>query len=150
MEQILSTNKKSTFNYTINEVFYAGVVLTGSEVKMVRRKKYHFNETFCYVKDGELWIKNFYIDEHERSYIKHNPKRDKKLLLKKKELKKIGDFFKIKSNVVIPMTLFLNERNLIKIKIGLGVGKKMFDKREDLKKKEMKRDMERIKTTKGQ
>lgn len=146
----LSDNKRSTFDYKIDKTYTSGIVLVGSEVKMVRNKRYHFKETYCYFSNGELWIKNFYIDEHQRSYIKHDSKRDKKLLLKKKELKSIGEFLKIKSNVVVPMSLFISENGFIKMKIGLGTGKKKFDKRNDLKEKEMKREMDRSKTTKGQ
>lgn len=137
-------NKRAEFDFEILQRFEAGIVLTGSEIKSIRNGGGSINEAFCIMRNGELFIKNMTIPEYSHgSYANHEPTRLRKLLLKKRELEKIDSKIREKGFSVIPVRLFMNERGLAKIEVALARGKKKFDKRQSVKQKETKREMER-------
>jgi SsrA-binding protein len=127
------TNKKVRFEYEIIEKYVCGVVLVGNEVKSIRDSKVSIVDTFCYLKDGEMFAKNINITSNEQ-------KRDIKLLLKKKEIRDIEKRLE-KGLTIVPYRIFLSEKGLIKLEIVIGRGKKLFDKRETIKKRDQERDM---------
>lgn len=138
-------NKKAGFEFEISDRFDAGLLLTGSEIKSIRNGGGSISEAFCIVRDGELFIKNMNIPEYSHgSYANHDPVRIRKLLLTKRELKKIDAKVRERGLSVIPLRLFINERGFAKVEIGLGRGKKKFDKRESLKQKDNKREIDRV------
>lgn len=130
-------NRKVFFEYEVIETYSCGIQLQGSEVKMIREGKVSLVDSYCVFKQGELFVKNLLISE-SKSHFTHDPKRDKKLLLKKRELNKIEGKL-VKGLTLIPSVLLTNERGLIKIEIILGRGKKLYDKRESMKKKDLER-----------
>ena len=130
-------NKKEFFEYEVIETFSCGIQLQGTEVKMIREGKVSLVDGYCFFNDGELFVKNLLISE-SKSHFTHDPKRDKKLLLKKRELNKIQGKL-VKGLSLIPILLLTNERGLIKLEIILGRGKKLYDKRESIKKKDLER-----------
>ena len=137
-------NKKASFEYSFLSTYKAGIMLTGTEVKSIREGKATLNDSYCIFMNEELWIKNMHISEYKQgSYNNHEPKRLRKLLLNKSELLKIQSKLKDKGTTIIPVQLFLNERGIAKIEIALARGKKMFDKREDIKKRDVEREMSR-------
>ena len=139
-------NKRATFDYEFIETFTAGIVLTGTEIKSIRSGKAGLVDTYCFFSRGELWVKNMYIAEYfYGSYNNHTARRDRKLLLNKKELKKLERGTKETSFTIVPVRMFLNEKGLAKVVIALAKGKKQYDKRESLKEKDDRRDMDRIK-----
>lgn len=145
-KQINIRNKKASFNYEFIDTYSAGVVLTGTEVKSIRMGKASIGESYCYLHNGELWTKGMHISEYSfGSYSNHTPTRERKLLLKKKELEKIGDCLKIKGNTVILTKIFINDRGWVKINLATARGKKIHDKRQDMKTKDAKREMDRVK-----
>jgi len=138
------TNKKASFLFNLLQSYTAGIQLTGTEVKSIREGKASLSDGFCTFIDGELYLKNLHISEFKQgSYNNHEPKRMRKLLLNKSELQKILSKVKEKGITIIPTKIFFNERGYAKIEIALAKGKKMYDKRDDLKKKEAKREMDR-------
>ncbi|MFT5822994.1 MAG: SsrA-binding protein [Crocinitomix sp.] len=144
MARIEVKNKKARFEFELLEDFNAGIALTGTEMKSIRNGKASIMESFCAFLNGELYVRNMYVAEYENgSYNNHNPRRDRKLLLKKVELKKLEKKLKDKGLTVIPSLLYINEKNLAKIRIHLAKGKKLHDKRGDLKDKDVKREMDR-------
>ena len=137
-------NKKARFSYFLEDEFDAGIVLTGSEIKSIRTGKASIVEAFCVLIDNEIWIRNMYVAPYENaSFNKHKPKADRKLLLNKKEISKIEKHLKIKGYSVIPLILFLNKSNWLKVKIALAKGKKLHDKRDSLKARDDKREIDR-------
>lgn len=137
-------NKKAGFEFEILDRFEAGIMLTGSEIKSIRNGGGSISEAFCILRDGELFIKNMNIPEYSHgAYSNHEPTRLRKLLLTKRELKRIDAKIRERGLSVIPLRLFVNERGYAKLEVGLGRGKKKFDKRESLKNKENKREMDR-------
>lgn len=139
-------NKKASFEYHLNDVYVCGMVLTGTEIKSIRESKASINEGYCFIHNGELYIKGMHIAEYEPgSYNNHVPNRDRKLLLNRNELAKIIRELKVKGTTLIPLELFINEKGLAKLKIALATGKKLYDKRDDLKLKDAKREMDRAK-----
>lgn len=137
-------NKRATFDYALLETFTAGIVLTGTEIKSIRLGKASLVDTYCLVERGELWVKNMYIAEYfYGTYNNHAARRDRKLLLTRKELKKIDTESKNTGFTIIPVRLFLNDRGLAKIVIAIGKGKKEYDKRDSLKERDDKREMDR-------
>lgn len=137
-------NKKATHEFFLEEKFIAGLVLKGTEIKSIREGKASLKEAYCYIREGELFIKSMHIAEYKYgSYENHDPKRDRKLLVNKKELKKISTKVKEKGNSIVPVRLFINEKGLAKLEIALAKGKKLHDKRDSLKEKDMKRQMDR-------
>ena len=138
-------NKRATFDYNITDTYTAGIVLTGTEIKSIRLGKASLVDTFCYVTKGEGWVKNMYIAEYfYGTYNNHEARRDRKLLLNKKEIDKIEKSGKETGYSIIPMRLFINQRGLAKLVIGIGRGKKEYDKRQSIKEREDKRSMARM------
>lgn len=138
-------NKKATFDYEIIETFSAGIVLTGTEIKSIRESKVSLVDTYCYFIGKELWVKNMHIAEYfYGSYNNHNAKRERKLLLTKKELRKLAAETKNPGFTIVPTRLFINEKGLAKLVIELAKGKHQYDKRQSIKENEDKREMARM------
>lgn len=140
-------NRKARFEYEILEKFTAGIVLRGTEIKAIREGKASIAESFCEFNErGELFVINMTIEEYAfGNYYNHKPKAERKLLLNKRELKKLEKEVNVKGNAIIPLRLFVNEKGLAKIEIALGKGKKLYDKRETIKDRDNKRNLDRIK-----
>ena len=137
-------NKKAKFEYEFLEKFTAGIVLTGTEIKSIRAGKASIIEGYCFVQSGELFIKNMYIAEYEQgSYNNHEPRRTRKLLLNRNEIDKLIKKKKDVGLTIIPLSLFINGKGYAKLDIALAKGKKLHDKRHDLKAKDAKRSMDR-------
>jgi SsrA-binding protein len=137
-------NRSAYFEYYIDDTYDAGMVLTGTEVKALRSGKASFNDSYCIMDHGEIWVKSLYIAEYDYgTYANHIPTRDRKLLLKKKELKKLENRLKDKGYTVIPLKIYFSENGLAKIKIGLAKGKKLHDKRATIKDRESEREIKR-------
>jgi SsrA-binding protein len=134
-------NKKVKFEYEFIQTEIAGIQLIGSEVKSIRENKASISESYCYFSNGELFVKGMNISDYGYGTF-HETNRDRKLLLKKKELKKLENQL-IKGLAIIPYRLFINDRGLIKVEIVLGRGKKLYDKRESIKSRDIDRDMKR-------
>ncbi|MCI6278998.1 MAG: SsrA-binding protein SmpB [Porphyromonas sp.] len=133
-------NKRATFDYEILDTFTAGIVLYGTEIKSIRGGKASLVDTFCLVSNGEVWVKNMYIAEYFfGSYNNHVPKRDRKLLLNKREIRELEAASKDVGLTIIPLKLFINDRGLAKMEIGIAKGKKEYDKRAAIKEREEKR-----------
>lgn len=137
-------NKRAYFEFEIIDKYVAGLVLRGSEIKSVRNGKVSMNDAYCLFKDEELWIKNLNISEFKQATVwQHEPLRIRKLLLRKKELSKLLAKVKERGFTIIPLRLFINERGFAKLEIALARGKKVFDKRESIKQRDVKRDLDR-------
>ena len=137
-------NKRATFDYEILEEYIAGVVLVGTEIKSIRLGKASMVDCYCYFEKNELWIRGVNISEYAWGTCNnHIPKRDRKLLLNKKELSKLSRSLQDKGLTVVGLRLFLNERGLAKVAIGLARGRKSYDKREYLKENDAKREMDK-------
>lgn len=146
--QVYIKNKPATFEYAIEDRLTAGIILTGSEIKSVRVSKVSFNDSYCFFSRGELWIKSLHIGIYENAgYAGHDPVRERKLLLNKRELRKWEQKIKEKGLTIVPLSMYVNEKGIAKLDIGLGRGKKLHDKRETIKNrdidKEIKRHMQR-------
>ena len=142
---IVIKNKKASFDYEFIETFVAGIVLTGTEIKSLRLGKASLVDSYGVVIHNELWVKNMYIAEYfYGTYNNHEARKDRKLLLNRKELKKIDQLSKNTGFTVIPTKLFINEKGLAKLVIAVAKGKKAYDKRQSLKEKDDKREMERV------
>ena len=143
-KNILIKNKRATFDYEIIETWVAGIVLTGTEIKSLRLGKASLTDSYCYVIDGEMWIRGLNISEYFwGTYNNHQPKRDRKLLLQRREINKIARALQDNGLTVVALRLFINERGLAKVMIGLARGRKRFDKREYIKDKDAKREISR-------
>lgn len=137
-------NKRASFDYELLETFVAGIVLTGTEIKSIRLGKASLVDTYCVMNRGELWVKNMNIAEYfYGTYNNHETRRERKLLLTKKELQKIERFSKDTGFTIIPTKLFINEKGLAKLVVAVAKGKKSYDKRQSLKEKDDKREMDR-------
>lgn len=137
-------NRRATFDYAIGDTFTAGIVLTGTEIKSIRQGKASLADTFCYVDRGEVWIKNMYIAEYfYGSYNNHSTRRDRKLLLSRKEIRQLEKTGKESGFTIIPLRLFINERGLAKLVIGIARGKKEYDKRQSIKERDDRRAIAR-------
>lgn len=137
-------NKKARFEYHLTDKFTAGIQLTGTEIKSIRNGKASILEAYCVLEAGELWIRNMHIAAYENgSFYNHKPRADRKLLLNRKELGKIEKFLKVKGNTVVPLRMFISEKGWAKLDIACGKGKKLHDKRQDLKEKDDKRSIDR-------
>ncbi len=137
-------NRKAAFEYSFLEKFTAGLVLVGTEIKSIRQGKANITEAYCVFEKEELWIRNGQIEEYEKAtHYNHAPRRDRKLLLKKSELRKLQLKLKDQGLTIIPVRLFLNEKGLAKLEIALAKGKKLFDKRDDIKKRDLQRETDR-------
>jgi len=141
---IVIKNKRASFDYEFIETYVAGIVLTGTEIKSIRMGKSSLVDSFCTVIQNELWVKNMYVAEYfYGTYNNHVARRDRKLLLNRKELKKIESLAKNTGFTIVPTKLFLNEKGLAKLVIAVAKGKKSYDKRQSLREKDDKRDMDR-------
>lgn len=140
-------NKKAKFQYEILDKYTAGIVLTGTEIKSIRDSKASIAESFCEFNDrGELFVINMTIQEYMYgNYYNHKPKAERKLLLNRRELKKLEKEVNTSGLTIIPLRLFINERGLAKLDIALAKGKKLYDKRETIKDRDNKRNLDRIK-----
>ncbi len=137
-------NKKARYRYFLEDEFVAGIQLTGTEIKSIRSGKASIVEAFCKFRKGELFVTNMYIAEYENGgYANHKPKRDRKLLLNRSELIKLEKKLRDQSATIVPLEVFINDKGLAKMKIALAKGKKLHDKRDDLKTKDLKREIDR-------
>jgi SsrA-binding protein len=143
-KEINIRNKRARFEYHLEDIYHAGLQLSGTEIKSIRNGKASILEAYCIFSNGEVWIRNMHITEYENgSFYNHKPRADRKLLLNKNEIDKIEKFLKIKGNTLIPLKLFLSEKGWVKIEIACAIGKKLHDKRQDLKEKDDKREIQR-------
>ena len=139
-------NRKANHEYSILQTFVCGIVLQGSEVKSLRAGKGNISDAYCYVSKGEIWMKNSHISKFESDrFTNHEEKRERKLLLNKREIRKIEQELQVQGITLIPLKIFSNEHNLLKLEIGICKGKKLYDKRNDIKDKDNKRELDRIK-----
>ena len=137
-------NKRASFEYFLLEEFVAGLQITGTEIKSIREGKANLTDAYCGFKGDELFVINMHVAEYALgNHYNHEPKRDRKLLLNKRELRKIATKTKEKGLTMVPMELFVNEKGLAKLKFSIAKGKKLYDKRETLKTKDNKREMDR-------
>lgn len=138
-------NRRATFDYEISDTFTAGIVLTGTEIKSLRQGKASLVDSFCYINDGEVWVKNMYIAEYfYGTYNNHAARRDRKLLLNRKEIARLQKNGRDAGFTIVPLRLFINERGLAKLVIGIARGKKEYDKRQSIKERDDKRAMARL------
>jgi SsrA-binding protein len=138
-------NKKAYYEFFIEDEIIAGIQLVGSEIKSIRKGKASLSESFCSFTGNELYLVNCHIDEYEfANQFNHDPKRPKKLLLTKKELKKFKIKIKEKGLTIIPLNMFVNKQGLCKVTICVAKGKKLYDRRESIKEKDIKRDLDRL------
>ena len=138
-------NKRAEFDFHIVDKYMAGIVLTGTEIKSIRVGKAGLVDTYCYIHNGEMWVKNMYVAEYDRgSYNNHLPRRDRKLLLNKKEIRNLQQETKNSGFTIVPLRLFINEDGRAKLDIAVCRGKKEFDKRATLKEKQDRKDMDRF------
>ena len=139
-----SRNRQAFYEYFIDDKYTAGLQLLGTEVKSLRAGRVSFNDSYCLFQDGELYIRSLHIAEYSHGTVNnHDPVRERKLLLNKRELKKLAAGIKEKGYTIIPLRIFFNEKNLAKIEIGLGKGKKLHDKRETIKQRDSQRELKR-------
>ncbi len=137
-------NRSAYFDYYIDDEFDAGMVLAGTEVKSIRAGKVSFNDSYCFLSKGELWVKSLHIAPYEfGTYANHDPVKERKLLLTARELKKLDTKTREKGYTIIPLKIFFNDKGFAKMKIGLAKGKKTHDKRESIKQKDAEREMKR-------
>lgn len=145
-KKIITTNRKAYHDYSIEDEYQAGVVLKGCEIKSIRSGETNLTDGYCMFESGELFVKNMYIKPYKnRDGFSHKiePDRDRKLLLTKHELRRLNQKVKVKGFAIIPLKVIINENGYCKIIIGLCKGKKTYDKRQDIKEKDIQRDMER-------
>ena len=137
-------NRRAEFDYLLMDKYTAGIVLTGTEIKSIRGGKASLVDTYCYITGGEVWVKNMYIAQYEQgSYNNHIERRDRKLLLNRKEIRKMQQAVKSPGFSIVPTLLFIDEKGLAKLDIHIARGKKEYDKRETLKEKEDRRNIDR-------
>ena len=143
--QVNIKNRRATFDYEIVDTYTAGIVLTGTEIKSIRQGKASLADTYCLVENGEVWVKNMYVAEYfYGTYNNHVARRDRKLLLNKKEIGKLARSGAEAGFTIIPLRLFISELGLAKLVVGVARGKKSFDKRQSIKEREDKRQLDRI------
>ena len=141
-KKIVANNKKARFDFFIEDIFEAGIVLTGTEIKSIRQGKVSINESYAKVRDGEIFILGMNISPYEQGNIFNvDPLRERKLLLSKREIRKIDEINSLKGKTIIPLRVYINERGLAKVQIGIGTGKKNYDKRDSIAKKDAERKM---------
>ena len=137
-------NRKAEYNYYIAEEYEAGIVLQGSEIKSIRKGKVNFKDSFARIDEGEIWLYNLHISGYDNaSYFNHEPERKRKLLLNRREIRKLRIKTEEKGYTLVPTELYINDKGIAKIKLALARGKKRYDKRETLQKKEDLRNIER-------
>ncbi|MCM1291664.1 MAG: SsrA-binding protein SmpB [Prevotella sp.] len=143
--QINIKNRRATFDYEITDKVIAGIVLTGTEIKSIRAGKASLADTYCVIDNGEVWVKGMYVAEYfYGSYNNHVTRRDRKLLLSRKEILKLMKESSDPGYTIIPLRLFINERGYAKLVIGVARGKKQYDKRQSIKEREDKRSLDRL------
>lgn len=144
MNKIIAQNRKARYNYSIEEEFEAGIILMGSEVKSMRVGKANISEAHCLEIGGDLYLVNAYIGEYKGAILyTHKPRQNRKLLLHRKQIKKIVGKIKTKGVAMVPLELYFNERNFVKVKIAIVKGKKMHDKRHSIKERDQERQTRR-------
>ncbi|MFN6039987.1 MAG: SsrA-binding protein SmpB [Bacteroidota bacterium] len=148
MDKILKTieikNRRASFDFAFLETYIAGMVLKGSEIKSIRQGKANLSDSYCVITNGEIFVRNLQITEYEKStHYGHEPGRDRKLLLNGSEIKKLEKKLKDQGLTIVPVKLFINEKGFAKLEIALAKGKKAYDKREDIKKKDIQREISR-------
>jgi SsrA-binding protein len=137
-------NRQAYHDYFIDIKYEAGMVLLGTEVKSLRDGRASFNDSYCLIHEGEIWVKSLHIGEYSHGTVNnHDPLRDRKLLLEKREIRKIEAKLKEKGYTLVPLRIFFNSKNLAKMEIGLARGKKMYDKRESIKQRDVEKEMKR-------
>lgn len=137
-------NRQAYFNYFIEDKYTAGIVLLGTEVKSIREGKVSFNDAYCLIHENEIWLRGLYIAEYSHGTVNnHVAVHDRKLLLQKREIKKIINKLKDKGITLVPLRIFFNEKNLVKVEIGLAKGKKLHDKRNTIKQRDTEREIKR-------
>jgi SsrA-binding protein len=145
VSQINIKNRRASYDYEFIDTYTAGIVLTGTEIKSIRLGKASLVDTFCYFNNGELWVKNMNVSEYfYGSYNNHIARRERKLLLTKKEMTKLQHNSQDAGFTIVPVRLFINEKGLAKLVIALAKGKKEYDKRQSIKEKEDKRYVARF------
>jgi SsrA-binding protein len=144
LELVNIKNKRASFEFEFIDKFIAGIMLTGTEIKSVRQGKVNLGDAFCYFNKGELYVRNLHISEYEKgTYANHDPLRERKLLLQKKELKKLESKIKERGYTIVVVRCFTTERGFAKLEIALARGKKTHDKRESIKQRDVEREMGR-------
>ena len=139
-------NRKAKFNYEFIDTYKAGMVLTGTEIKSIKEGKVNLGDSFCYLRNGEMWLKNLHISLYNfGSYANHEPVRLRKFLLNQKEIKKLEGKIKEKGLTIVPYKIFFSDRGLAKIEIHLAKGKKAYDKRESIKERDTNKEIQRLK-----
>ncbi len=139
-------NKKASFEYHFVDKFVAGIVLQGSEIKSIRDGKVNLQASYCIVKNEEIFVREMHISPYKQaSYLNHDPKRERKLLLNKREIAKLESKSQEKGLTIIPTRLYVTNKGLAKLEIALARGKKLHDKRHDIKEKDLRKDLERLK-----
>ena len=137
-------NRRASFDYAISETYTAGIVLTGTEIKSIRLGKASLVDTFCFINDGEVWVKNMYIAQYfYGTYNNHTERRDRKLLLSRKEILALSRETQSPGYTIVPLRLFINDRGYAKLVIGVARGKKEYDKRQSIKERDDKRELAR-------
>ena len=137
-------NRSAYYEYAIEDKYVAGMVLLGTEIKSIRGGKVSFNDSFCYFNKGELYVKSLHIAQYSHgTSSNHDPLRERKLLLTKREIRKIENRLKDKGYTIVPLRLFISEKGLAKLEIGVGRGKKLHDKRDSIKAREADRELRR-------
>jgi len=143
-KQLNIKNKRARFEYHLLDEYSAGIQLTGTEIKSIRNGKASILEAYCVFVHGEVFIRNMHISEYENgSFYNHRPRADRKLLLNRSEIKKIERFLMVKGNTLIPLKMFLSEKGWVKVEIACAQGKKLHDKRNDMKDKDAKMELDR-------
>ena len=138
-------NKRASFDYELLETFTAGIVLTGTEIKSIRLGKASLVDTFAIVERGEVWVKNMYVAEYAfGTYNNHAPRRDRKLLLNRKEIRRLQTATKDRGFTIVPTQLYINERGLAKLVLAIARGKKEYDKRQSIRERDDRREMDRM------
>ncbi len=145
-KQVQVKNRKARFEYHFLDTYVAGIELTGTEVKSIRQSKVSLQEAYCYFNRDELFVKQMHIAPYfDGTHFNHDPVRERRLLLTRKELNKLQDTLKEQGLTVIPSRLFINDRGWAKLEIAVAKGKKLYDKRDDIKQKDTKRELDRLK-----
>ncbi len=143
--QVNIKNKRARFDYEISDTYVAGLVLTGTEIKSIRDGKASLTDSYCMVENGEVWVKGMNVSEYfYGSYNNHAVRRDRKLLLNRKEIEKLQKATSDPGFTIVPLRVFINERGYAKMQIGVGRGKKQYDKRQSIREREDKRNIDRM------
>lgn len=141
----VAVNRKTSYNYYVEESFDAGIMLSGCQIKSIRQGECNISDAFCIIDDGEVFVKGMYIKPYENAgFTKTDPYHDIKLLLTKHEIRKLQDWVKVKGNTIVPLTLYIDDRGYAKMRIAVVKGKKVYDKRETIKERDINREMDRM------